>query len=129
MIFYRRELLKSVKNFVYIGRVPVLRRAVLTYILVKAVLVYSKPHAGFAKPFLGIGSPIAIALLMIILGIVLMMIQRITMPEFFRRKPEVGRSPVLVNAPKGTGHEPRDRRRLRRVAMLQGGDARRGRGG
>ena len=101
VIFYRRELLKSIKNFVYIGVFPFSGGAVLTYILYKAVRVYSKPHAGFAKPFLGIGSPIAIALLMIILGIVLMIIQRITMPEFFKRKTEVVDPSVLATAPAG----------------------------
>jgi hypothetical protein len=74
---------------------------VLTWVLIKAVLVYSKPHAGFAKPFLGIGSPIAIALLMIVMGIVLMLIQRITMPEYFKRRPEVVDPAVLLDAPAG----------------------------
>jgi amino acid transporter len=101
VIFYRRELFKSAKNFVYIGVFPLFGAVVLTYILVKAVLVYSEPHAGFAKPFLGIGSPIAIALLMIIMGIVLMFIQRITMPEFFKRKLEVVDPSVLLDAPEG----------------------------
>jgi amino acid transporter len=101
VIFYRRELLKSVKNFLYIGVLPFFGGAVLTFVLVKAILVYSKPHAGYAKPFLGIGSPIAIALLMVILGLVLMVVQRITMPEYFRRKPEVVDPSVLANAPAG----------------------------
>ncbi len=101
VIFYRRELLKSVKNFLYIGVLPFFGGAVLTFVLVKAVIVYSKPHAGYAKPFLGIGSPIAIALLMVILGLVLMVVQRITMPEYFRRKPEVVDPSVLANAPAG----------------------------
>ena len=101
VIFYRRELFTSVKNFIYIGVFPFFGGAVLTFVLVKAVLVYSKPHAGFAKPFLGIGSPIAIALASIILGIVFMFIQRFTTPEFFRRKPEVVDASVLAGAPAG----------------------------
>jgi amino acid transporter len=101
VIFYRRELLKSAKNFLYIGVLPMFGGLVLTWVLIKAVLVYSKPHAGFAKPFLGIGSPIAIALFMIVLGIVLMIVQRITMPEYFRRKLEVVDPSVLAKAPAG----------------------------
>jgi amino acid transporter len=103
VIFYRRELLKSAKNFIYIGVFPFLGGVVLTFVLVKAVVDYSKPHAGFAKPFLGIGSPIAIALLMIILGLVGMLIQWIREPEFFRRKLEVVSPSVLANAPAGRG--------------------------
>ena len=89
VIFYRRHVFASLKNFVFIGVLPFVGGAVLTFVLVKAVIDYSKPHAGVAKPFLGIGSPIAIALVMVILGLVLMVIQRVTMPEFFKRRLEV----------------------------------------
>jgi amino acid transporter len=96
VIFYRRHLLDNVKNFVFIGVLPFVGGAILTWVLVKAVIDYSKAHAGYAKPFLGIGSPIAIALLTIVLGLIAMSIQRVTMPEFFRRKPEVVDPAVLV---------------------------------
>jgi amino acid transporter len=101
VIFYRRHLLDSAKNFFMIGVLPFLGGAALTWVLIKAVIDYSKPHAGYAKPFLGIGSPIAIALLMIILGIVGMLIQRVTMPEFFQRKPEVVDPATFAAAPAG----------------------------
>ena len=45
---------------------------ILTWVLVKAVIDYSKADGGYSKPFLGIGSPIAIALLTIILGLIAM---------------------------------------------------------
>jgi amino acid transporter len=101
VIFYRRHLLDSAKNFFFIGVLPFVGGVVLTWVLVKAVIDYSKADGGYAKPFLGIGSPIAIALVMIILGVVGMFIQRITMPEFFRRKPEVVDASVLASAPAG----------------------------
>ena len=62
VIFYRRHLLKSAKNFFFIGVLPMVGGLVLTLVLVKAVIDYSKKNGGYAKPFLGIGSPIAIAL-------------------------------------------------------------------
>jgi amino acid transporter len=101
VIYYRRQLFTSFKNFFFIGLLPFAGGAILTYILIKAVIDYSKPHAGYAKPFLGIGSPIAIALLMIILGLVGMIIQRVWMPEFFRRKPEVVDPEIVAGAPAG----------------------------
>ena len=101
VIFYRRHLLDSAKNFFFIGVLPFVGGVVLTWVLVKAVIDYSKADGGYAKPFLGIGSPIAIALVMIILGVGLMIVQRITMPEFFRRKPEVVDDSVLARAPAG----------------------------
>ncbi len=101
VIFYRRQLLHSVKNFVMIGVLPFTGGAILTWVLIKAVIDYRKPHSGYARPFLGIGSPIAIALATIILGLIGMAIQRVTMPEFFRRGPEVADPSVLAGAPAG----------------------------
>jgi amino acid transporter len=101
VIFYRKHLFDSAKNFFFIGVLPFVGGAVLTWVLVKAVIDYSKADGGYAKPFLGIGSPIAIAIVMVILGFVGMFIQRITMPEYFRRKPEVVDPSVLATAPAG----------------------------
>jgi amino acid transporter len=99
IIYYRRHLFESAKNFFLIGLLPFAGGAVLTFVLIKAVVDYSKPHAGYAKPFLGIGSPIAIALVMIILGLAGMLVQRLTMPEFFKRRPEVVDPALLAGAP------------------------------
>jgi amino acid transporter len=101
VVFYRRHLFDSVKNFVMIGLLPLVGGLILTWVLIKAVIDYSKPHAGNAKPFLGIGSPIAIALATIILGLVAMLIMRIRNPEFFRRKTEVVDPAVLAASPAG----------------------------
>jgi amino acid transporter len=101
VVYYRRHLFDSVKNFVMIGVLPFVGGLTLTWVLIKAVIDYSKADGGYAKPFLGIGSPIAIALLTIILGIIGMLIQRVTMPEFFQRKPEVVDPAVLAAAPAG----------------------------
>lgn len=103
VIFYRRHLFTSAKNFFFIGLLPFVGGAVLTWVLIKAVIDYSKASGGYAKPFLGIGSPIAIALVMIILGLALMIIQRITSPEYFKRKPEVVDPAILASAPAGRG--------------------------
>ncbi|HWF56546.1 MAG TPA: APC family permease [Solirubrobacteraceae bacterium] len=100
-IYYRRHIFKSLKNFVMLGLLPVAGAGILTFILIKAVIDYSAPHSGYAKPFLGIGSPIAIALLTIILGLIAMAIQRVTMPEFFKRKPEVVDPAIVAGAPAG----------------------------
>jgi amino acid transporter len=99
VIFYRRHLLDSVRNFLFIGVLPLVGGLILTWVLIKAVIDYSKANGGYAKPFLGIGSPIAIALLMVVLGVIGMFIQRATMPEFFRRRPEVVDPAVLAGAP------------------------------
>ncbi len=101
VIFYRRHLFASLKNFVMIGVLPLAGGLILTWVLIKAVIDYSKPHSGYAKPFLGIGSPIVIALATIILGIVLMLIQWRIAPEFFRRKTEVVDPATFAASPAG----------------------------
>lgn len=89
IIYYRKHLFESARHFVGLLLIPFVGAAALTYIIVKAFVVYSAPHSGFAKPFLGIGSPIAIALLTIVLGLIGMLVQRFTMPAFFRRRAEI----------------------------------------
>jgi amino acid transporter len=102
VVYYRRHLLDSFKNFVLIGLLPFAGWLFLMYILVKAVIVYSAAHAGYSSPFLGIGSPVAIALLMVILGLGWMTVQRIRMPEYFKvNKPRVVDPEILANAPAG----------------------------
>ncbi|MGO9971997.1 MAG: APC family permease [Solirubrobacteraceae bacterium] len=102
VIYYRKHLFTSWRNFLLIGVLPFVGWAFFMYILVKAVIVYSAPHAGYASPFLGIGSPIAIAILMIILGIIFMLIQRVTMPSFFKNnRPQVVDPAIVASAPAG----------------------------
>jgi amino acid transporter len=99
VIFYRRHLFDSARNLLFIGVLPLVGGLILTWVLIKAVIDYSKADGGYAKPLLGIGSPIAIALVMIILGVIGMLIQRARMPEFFRRRPEVVDPATLAGAP------------------------------
>lgn len=99
--YYRKHLFDNVRNFFMIGVLPTVGGLILTWVLIKAVIDYSKPHSGYAKPFLGIGSPIAIALLTIILGLIVMVYQRVTMPEFFRRKSSVVDPAIVAAAPAG----------------------------
>jgi hypothetical protein len=66
-------------------------------------LVYSKPDGGYAKPILGIGSPIAIALLTIVLGIIGMLIQRYMMPAFFKQKASLAPADILDGDPIAVG--------------------------
>ena len=110
-----------------IGVLPFVGGLILTWVLVKAVIDYSQADGGYAKPFLGIGSPIAIAL-----ADDHPRAHRddhpahLTMPEFFKRKTggrrSGDRSPPLR---RGRRHEQRRHRRLRRLGLRQGGAARR----
>ncbi|WP_354702027.1 hypothetical protein DSM112329_02376 [Paraconexibacter sp. AEG42_29] len=84
--FYRHHLFTSARNFLFLAFLPGLGATILAYIFVKATIDYSKVEGGYAKPFLGIGSPVVITMVMIIMGLVLMGLQYRSNPEFFRRK-------------------------------------------
>jgi amino acid transporter len=93
-IYYRRELLKSVKNFVYIGVLPVLGGVSLGYLFVKSCVKLGKTDAG-GTVILGVGGPLVIGLGGLLLGIVPMVWWGVKNPDFFRRKPEVA-DPALL---------------------------------
>jgi amino acid transporter len=89
-IYYRRELLKSVKNFFYIGVGPTLGGLILFYLLIKNGIELADPaNSESGNSWLGIGPPLVIAVFFGILGFVLMGLQWRKVPEFFRRKPSV----------------------------------------
>jgi amino acid transporter len=85
-IFYRHELLKSVRNFFVLGALPVFGGLVLMGIIVKGVTYYSDSANDSSPPLLGIGIPVWIGILGIGGGVVLMLIRRRTSPGFFERE-------------------------------------------
>jgi amino acid transporter len=102
VVYYRRHVFQSAKNFVMLGLLPFAGGAMLFAVMVKAIIEYAKKTGGYAQPLLGIGSPVAIALITIIIGIVLMVAQRIVNPEFFKtHKPEVVDPAIVSGAPAG----------------------------
>jgi amino acid transporter len=86
--FYRRHLLASARNFLYLGFLPMLGAVILAYVFVKATIEYSASDGGYAKAVLGVGSPVVITIVMIVLGLALLLYQHLTQPDFFKRRPE-----------------------------------------
>ena len=90
VIYYRRELTKSVSNFVFMGVLPLLGGVILTWALVKSSIDLSDPeNSESGDSWLGLGPPLVIAIGFAIMGVVLMLLQQATAPAFFRRKAEV----------------------------------------
>jgi amino acid transporter len=87
-IYYRRELTKDVKTFVYAGVLPVIGGIMLLAIFVKSFLELKNPDNTNTE-FLGIGSPVVIGVGGLIVGAVLLVFARFAYREFFARKPEV----------------------------------------
>jgi hypothetical protein len=76
-IYYRRELLKSAKNFVFIGLAPVIGAAMLLYLLVESARDLADPKASYSgDAIFGLGIPLVIAIFFILLGVVVMLARR-----------------------------------------------------
>jgi amino acid transporter len=100
VIFYRRELLKSGRNFLMMGVLPFFGFAVLMFVFVRGFIEYANPSNDSSPPLLGLGVPDWIGIIGIVGGIVLMLIRRATAPEFFKReKRMVYGDPIEVVTP------------------------------
>jgi amino acid transporter len=99
-IYFRREITKSVRNFVFAGLAPLAGFAMLAYIFGKAAHDYSQEGFNYSGPFLGIEVPIVIGIGGLLLGIVAMLFAMVPYREFFKRRPytEVA-PPGLLEAP------------------------------
>jgi amino acid transporter len=89
-IYYRHEILRSVKNFFFVGLGPFVGGVILFYLLIKNAIELSDPaNSESGNAWLGIGPPLLIAAFFLVLGFVLMAVQWRAMPSFFRRRAEV----------------------------------------
>ena len=93
--FYRRELTRSFKNFFMAGFVPALGGLIMAGIFVKAFIDNKDPSSAYSGGFLGVGTAVAIGVGLILLGIVVMVIANIGLPDFFKRKTEVADRGIL----------------------------------
>ena len=96
-LYYRRELFKSVKNFVMVGIAPLLGGLMLTGIFVKAFSDYNttSTEVNYTGGVFGIGTPVAIGVGLLLLGVVVMVFAQFAYPAFFKRRPEVADPGVL----------------------------------
>lgn len=83
VIYYRRELIKSVRNFITLGLVPFAGGAILMGILVYGVIFYGHARNDYSPPLLGIGVPDWIGIIGVGGGILLMLWRRVVAPQFF----------------------------------------------
>ena len=88
-IYFRRELMKSPKNMLMAGVLPLAGAVMMFWIFVKAFIDYSKTGAGYAHPLFGIQVPIVIGVGGLLLGVPLMLISAVKFRAFFSRRPQV----------------------------------------
>ena len=87
-IYYRRELTKSVKNFILIGVAPLIGAGMLFYLFAKSAIDLSDPEDSYTgQTWLGVGPPLVIGVGFLLLGFVLMILWRLCgHTSYFRRK-------------------------------------------
>ncbi len=88
VIYWRHALLKSVRGFLLVGLGPAVGSVVLLVLLVAAAIEQADPEASYSgTPILGVGAPLAIAIGLFLVGIVLMIVWYLTEGRaFFARR-------------------------------------------
>ncbi len=88
VIYYRHELTKSVKNFLFIGVAPFLGATILAFLFVRSVKDLADAELSYSgSAVLGLGLPLVIGAGFLLLGAVLMVLWRIGNPRgFFERR-------------------------------------------
>jgi amino acid transporter len=95
VVYFRRELTKSARNFVFAGVVPLLGFGLMAALFVKAFHDYSQKGFNYSPPLWGIQVPIAIGIGLLLLGAVLTVLSWVKYPDFFRHRPEVAVPGIL----------------------------------
>jgi amino acid transporter len=109
VVYYRRRLFRSVKDFVGMGVLPLVGALILTWAFVQSAIDLADPLNSYTctdpedvstcAQILGIGIPLAIAIGFAILGLVLMVLWWVRSPGFFRRRAESFSGEVVPIAP------------------------------
>jgi amino acid transporter len=90
-IYYRRELTKSVKNFLFVGVGPVVGSGILTYLFFKAIDEYSQVDQSYTgSDVFGVAVPVVLGVGLLLLGLVLMLVWRVSgHRRFFAQRTEI----------------------------------------
>jgi len=99
VVYYRHQLLKSVKNFLFIGAAPGAGALILAYLLVKSVIDLADPEASYSgSSVLGIGVPLFIGAAFLALGAIIMVAWYFAGPKgYFERRPFEAVPPELAS--------------------------------
>jgi len=86
--FFRRNL-RSPKGILLAGAAPFLGGLILTWVFVRSCIdLWNPENSESGQSWLGIGPPLVIAIMFLVLGLVIMLAQWRLSPAFFRRTAE-----------------------------------------
>jgi len=95
ILYFRRFVMKSLKNFVMIGFLPAFGGVILLYVFGKTVWDARNADYGYGTLF-GVGTVLVIGTLLLVLGVPLMLLCAHKYPKFFSYRPD---PPDLVKDP------------------------------
>ncbi|MGH2907775.1 MAG: APC family permease [Solirubrobacteraceae bacterium] len=95
-VYFRHDLLKSARNFLLAGLIPLVGGLMMAYIGVKAFGYYNTAGNNYSHPLLGIQTPILVGVGGLIIGIVLMFAAWPFFPRFFGRRGLESADPAVL---------------------------------
>lgn len=87
VVYYRRQLLRSARNAVMVGLVPLAGFALMAAVFVKSFRDYSQAGFNYSSPVFGIQLPIFIGIGALLLGVPVMLLAWLRYRSFFGRRP------------------------------------------
>ncbi|MFB8244653.1 APC family permease [Streptomyces sp. NPDC055952] len=89
-VYYRRQLTRSVRDFVLIGLGPLIGAGLLAWLLVESVTDMADPANSYSGvSWFGLGPPLVIGIGIALTGVVLMIVRRLRAPAFWSEQPGV----------------------------------------
>jgi amino acid transporter len=99
IIYYRKQLLRNVKTFLFVGVAPFIGAAMLTFLFIKSCIDLSDPaNSESGDSWFGVGPPLIIGLGFLALGAVLMVFWSFGHRDFFARRTEIADPRILATA-------------------------------
>jgi amino acid transporter len=89
VVYFRKRLFRSVREFFLVGLLPLIGALMLTGIFVKAIHDFNQSGYNYSPPLLGIQTPLWIGIGGILLGVIVMLFTIPSHRPFFRRRPEL----------------------------------------
>lgn len=106
-VYYRRRLTESVRNFLLIGLGPLVGAGLLAWLLVESVGDMADPENSYSGvSWFGLGPPLVIGIVIVAVGVLVMIAQRITGGPFWRERPSVAGPDAGTGGGHGGGPNP-----------------------
>ncbi|MFC9268076.1 APC family permease [Streptomyces zhihengii] len=101
-VYYRRRLTESVRNFLLIGLGPLIGAGLLAWLLVESVGDMADPENSYSGvSWFGLGPPLVIGIVIVAVGVLVMIAQRIMGGPFWRERPSVAGPDAVIHGGHG----------------------------